>query len=379
MVSPAEGGAIFLFKDRARRSRSVSGLLYFVLPTGECNLNCAYCGGSFPKERVPWSVGYGLHHLKGFLGHDPDPTVAFYGGEPLLNSGFIEEVMGAVRARYVIQTNGTLIDRLSPECWSRMDAVLLSIDGRRETTDFYRGAGVYGKVERAAKALREWGFRGDLIARMAVSERTDIYRDVIHLIGSGLFDHVHWQLDVGWSQGWEDFDRWCSESYKPGIRRLARTWEAAMEGGRILGLVPFLGILKRIREGGPLPPCGSGSEAFAIMPDGVIRACPISFDTGWAASGDVRTDTPATITRCGITGECLLCGYLRVCGGRCLYMNRERLWGEEGFRKVCDLTKYIIDEVGGLRDSVERLAREGRIDARGLDYPPYNNSTEIIP
>ena len=72
--------------------------------------------------------------------------------------------------RFVIQTNGTLTDRLPRDYWLRMDATLLSIDGIEEVTDKHRGKGVYKKVVEAARKLREMGYEGDLVARMTLTE-----------------------------------------------------------------------------------------------------------------------------------------------------------------------------------------------------------------
>jgi len=354
-------------------------VLHFVLTTGKCNLRCSYCGGSFPQHAVPFEIKYDLAHLKRFIEADPDPILAFYGGEPLINANAIARIMDMVKARFVIQTNGTLVDALDPKYWRRMDAVLISIDGTEKTTDGYRGSGVYRRVMRSVAWLMEHGFKGDLVARMAVSEKTDLYEDVMHLVDLGTFDHIHWQLDVGWSDAWTDFDEWVEADYKPGIRRLVSRFREGLAEGRVLGIVPIIGILKRLRKGGSCPPCGSGTDSFAIMPDGTIRACPISYDAEWAIAGDIKLSTIGTLSKKGILGDCLECDYLRGCGGRCLYMNRERLWGIEGFRKVCAVTKYTIDEVSTLIEGVEEAKRYKLIDPDLLDYPPFNNSTEIVP
>ncbi|MCD6095876.1 MAG: radical SAM protein, partial [Thermoprotei archaeon] len=117
-------------------------MLYFIITTGRCNLKCRYCGGSFPPELVPWEIQYDIEELNSFISQDPDAIIAFYGGEPLLNAKFIEEVMDYVQAkRFVIQTNGLLFKKLKKNYWLRMDAVLLSIDGPEEITDYNRGKG----------------------------------------------------------------------------------------------------------------------------------------------------------------------------------------------------------------------------------------------
>jgi len=357
-------------------------LLYIVLTTGQCNLKCKYCGGSFPKELVPWEVQYSVKDLFNFISEDRDAIIAFYGGEPLLNPEFIEEVVKKIPAkRFVIQTNGLLIENLKPEIWRRMDAVLLSIDGRREITDFYRSKRVYDRVLKAAHKLRVMGFKGDLIARMTVSEKSDVFLDVKHLIELNLFHHVHWQLDVIWSDSWVDFDGWVSSSYKPGISKLVDLWLRCMERGEVLGIVPFQGVMKAILQGGiGSPPCGSGRNAFAISTDGRILACPIAVDVGWAFLGYIWQTKPKELRNSDLIGEpCVSCDFFKYCGGRCLYAYKERLWGEEGFRKVCEITKYMISKLLKVSLKVRQLIEAGIIDLKQVLYPEFNNTTEIIP
>jgi putative peptide-modifying radical SAM enzyme len=256
--------------------------------------------------------------------------------------------------------------------------VLLSLDGREGLTDHYRGKGVYAAAINAGNELKAQGYKGDLIARMAVSERSDIFKEVTHLCGLNLFDHIHWQLDAGWSESWTDFSDWAERSYKPGILELLDFWISALERGEVLGIVPFLGILKRLREGGPTPPCGSGSESYAVLPNGRVTACPIAYDASWAylgKLGEIRKPLP----QIGVTGDCTDCGLLRVCGGRCLYFNREGLWGLEGFRKVCDITKFTIGAISNAEGRAMEAVRKSGLSLEALDYPKYNNSTEIIP
>jgi len=354
-------------------------LLYFVLSTGECNLRCSYCGGSFPRDRVGREIEYDPSDLNGLLAGDGDATVAFYGGEPLMNAAFVEDVMDTVHAkRFVIQTNGLLMHRLRKRYWMGMGAVLLSLDGREEVTDYYRGRGVYAQAIKAGRDLKAIGYKGDLIARMAVSECSDIFKEVVHLSSLKLFDHIHWQIDAGWSDSWTNFDDWAERSYKPGILRLVDFWVSALSHGEVVGLVPFLGILKRLREGGPNPPCGSGSESYSVLPNGRVIACPIAYDAPWADVGKLE-NIRKPLPRIGVYGECLDCKLFPICGGRCLYFNREGFWGSDGFRKVCEITKFTIEAVSQAeRRAVDALRRAG-LPRESLNYPKFNNSTEIIP
>jgi len=357
-------------------------MLLIVYTTGQCNLRCRYCGGSFPPNVVPWRIEYPVKLLVDFVSRVDNPIICFYGGEPLLNPRFIEKVMDEIEdAKYVIQTNGLLVDALRREYWARFDTVLLSIDGREEVTDYYRGRGVYRAVLRATHKLREYGFKGDLVARMVVSEKSDVFKEVYHLYSLKVFDHIHWQLDVVWSDRWKDFDKWVRESYKPGLEKLVNWWINMVKGGTVPGIAPFQALTYSMLTGKnlPSPPCESGVNSFTILPDGRIIACPIAVYEKWAEVGQLGVDSPKTVKRVEIEEPCISCPYFKLCGGRCLYAYKERLWGEEGFRKICNLTIYLINLLKQRLNEVREALNNGLIELEDLNYPKYNNSVEIIP
>ncbi len=357
-------------------------MLYIVFTTGACNLRCSYCGGTFDPHLVPWWPTYEIDDLVELIERDEEAVVAFYGGEPLLNPWFMEDVIRRLRGkvRFVLQTNGTLIRRVKPIIPLEMDAILLSIDGIEEVTDKYRGKGVYKVVLDAARYLREMGFKGDMIARMTATEDTDIYRDVMHLFNLGLFDHVHWQLNVVWSERW-GFEGWADGSYLHGVERLAELWVSRIEEGSVLGIAPFQGIIKRYLDGGPNPPCGAGSDAVAISTDGRILACPIALEEGWAVLGRLgETKEIWPVERYPEIREgCGGCSYFRICGGRCLYTFKERLWGREGFDTICRVTRRTIDTILGRLNRIWKAVESGLVSWEEISYPKFNNTVEIIP
>mgnify|MGYP001770764113 FL=1 len=309
---------------------------------------------------------------------DPDPSGASSGGEPLLNRKFVERVVRALRgrAKLVIQTNGLLVRSVDPEVLLSFDTILLSVDGVEEVTDAHRGKGVYARVMDAARYLRRLGYQGDLVARMTATPDTDIYRDVEHLLSTGLFDHVHWQLDVIWSERW-DFAGWADRSYLPGLDALAEEWVRGIESGRVLGIAPFQGIVMRHVVGGPDPPCGAGANSVAVSTDGRILACPIAVQEKWAELG--RLGSGFSLRDYRIGPACSRCEYYRECGGRCLYSFMERLWGEEGQEEVCRVTRETIRIVLSRFDRIERAVESGALRWEDIFYPKFNNTVEIIP
>lgn len=102
--------------------------------------------------------------------------------------------------KFVLQTNGTKLNRTPTAVVNKMDTILISVDGGEKVTDTNRGAGTWRQAIDNGYLIRKNGFKGDLIARMTVSHVSgDIYQDVKDLFDLGIFDHVHWQLDAQWS------------------------------------------------------------------------------------------------------------------------------------------------------------------------------------
>ncbi|MEM3573428.1 MAG: TIGR04084 family radical SAM/SPASM domain-containing protein [Nitrososphaeria archaeon] len=354
-------------------------MLYIIYTTGKCNLNCKYCGGSFSKEKMPWEIKYKFDDLKRLLKKDRECYICFYGGEPLLNQIFIKKVIKEIPAKkFVLQTNGLLINDTEFELLNKFDVILLSIDGVKEITDMYRGKGVYDRILENARLLKKKGFKGDLVARMTLTEEGNIYRDVLHLLSTGLFDHIHWQLNVVWSERWKNFEGWVKNNYLPNLEKLLNFWFKKMQEKTILGIAPFQGIFKRNLYGGTMPPCGSGIDSVTVTTDGRILSCPIAVEEKWAVlSEDLKSfRKPEKIL---IEEPCRSCFVSRECGGRCLYAYMEKFWGETGFKEICKLNIWLIERIRELKPKIIEMAKTGKIQLDNLIYPTYNNSIEIIP
>ncbi|ABO08793.1 radical SAM/SPASM domain-containing protein [Pyrobaculum calidifontis] len=356
-------------------------MLWFLLTTGACNLRCNYCGGSFSQKHSPWRPTVSPGDVVKFIAErDSSPTVFFYGGEPLLNVDYIVQVMEALpHARFGIQTNGTLVKRLPPEVWRRFSTVLLSIDGPPEVTDYYRGPGVYKRVVEALRWLKgEVGCGCKVIARMAVTRRSDIYRDVTHLLSLG-FDAVHWQLNVVWTDEWgpREFLKWSHSTYLPGVAKLRDLFLGEAERGRVLGIIPILGIYRALLvKPYDWVPCGAGRHSFAINTDGRVLHCPIAVSEKWATAGNIKVGIVNTPR---LSEKCLRCEYRHVCGGRCLYTHYEQYWGEEGFDAVCQVTKATIRLLEEGAPRLKSLMERGVVRREDLNYDPLADSTEVIP
>jgi sulfatase maturation enzyme AslB (radical SAM superfamily) len=173
-------------------------------------------------------------------------VLTFYGGEPLLKMNLIRRIMDdAPVLRFRVQTNGLLIDQLEPEYIKRFSTIFVSIDGWKGITDANRGVGTYRRVMKNIKKILDYGFTGEIIARMTVNEDTDIFDAVTYLADNpdNLFSSIHWQMDANFSDdfSYRRFSSWVREEYNPGIISLAKTWvKRIRKSGRVPRWYPFL-------------------------------------------------------------------------------------------------------------------------------------------
>lgn len=76
---------------------------------------------------------------------------------------------------------------------------------------------------------------------------------------------------------------------------------------------------------------------------------------------------------------CVSCDIFHECGGRCLYANQTKWWGEEGFLEVCKTIRHLMNEMHRVLPSVQKVIDDGFFTVEDFHYPAYNNSIEVIP
>ena len=116
-----------------------------------CNLQCRYCDTEnapgthlmcnveiapgarrFREIMNPVEAHELAAYINEFLQAVPHQAVSFTGGEPLLQSGFLRELLPLVNCRRFLETNGTLPDRLS-EVLPLVDIISMDIKLPGET------------------------------------------------------------------------------------------------------------------------------------------------------------------------------------------------------------------------------------------------------
>jgi uncharacterized protein len=374
--------------------------MYFhLILTDECNLCCKYCRAKafenleesegeralIIDETLPVELDFDLDLLYEFLKKDPAATLTFYGGEPLLRADLIERIVQESPVqRFMMQTNGLLLDRLPPEIIRRFTTILISIDGRKELTDANRGKGVYERVMENIRNIRANGYTGEVIARMTVTETTDI-EDAVRFLASNpdySFTSIHWQIDANFTRDFplRRFSEWVQGSYNPGIRSLIRFWVDHMESaGKVLRWYPFLDPMEdlllnrrsRLR-------CGSGYANYSIMTDGSIGPCPIMLGMSRYYVGHISRSHPLALDLIPVGGECMDCRIYDFCGGRCLYSNITQPWGETERRLVCGTVENLHEALFEALPQVKMLIDKGLISLQDFRHEKFNGC-EIIP
>ncbi len=373
-------------------------MFFQVVLTTKCNLQCRYCFGESLEDfnedfndfhvdyALPRKADYNFDSLAKFCREDPDCVLTFYGGEPLLCIDEVRQIMDLAEPQhFIIQTNGLFLDRLKPEYVNRFHTILVSLDGDKELTDYYRGKGTFRKVFDNLKLIVQNGFRGELIARMTVMEQTDIYRQVTWLVDNTEFpfSSVHWQLNAGfWANDYarRGFKRWSTESYVPGVWRLARFWVDHMEAKRaVLRLYPLLGVANSLlsNENANLR-CGSGWINYTIQTDGSIIPCPVMWGMKKYYLGHISNADPLRLKKIFVGESCTECDVFNVCGGRCLYANITKRWSADAYAVVCNTVKELVKALRTEIPRINKLIYNGKLQLSDFDFMKYNGC-EIIP
>jgi putative peptide-modifying radical SAM enzyme len=374
-------------------------LNFYVTLTTDCNLKCKYCyekscedfGSDFHGLEIdyslPRSITYSVQALRDFLLEDPNPLLVFYGGEPLLQIPKMKAIMDAIpAARFVLQTNGLLLDRLDSEYVKKLNSIFASLDGDETISDHYRGRGTYRRVARNLKIIRDRGFKGEIVARMTVGEETEIDNQVLALVENEdlPISSVHWQLDaLFWQNDFpkRHFSTWANESYNPRLRKLIDVWlERMREDGEVWKLYPLVGVMQSmLLDDSSALRCGAGWSLFNIQTDGNITPCPVMAGLKDFYIGNIREKrTNSLEQKMSFSEPCTECAIYSLCGGRCLYANVTKLWGKEGFDQVCGTVRNMINALHEILPEVKKLISDGRIHFSDFQYEKCNGC-EIIP
>ncbi|MDR2501625.1 MAG: thioether cross-link-forming SCIFF peptide maturase [Oscillospiraceae bacterium] len=306
-----------------------------------CNLRCDYCfagQGEYRGEAALMSAPVARRAIDFLVensGSKRNLEVDFFGGEPLLNFGVIEETVAYARSletghnktfRFTLTTNGVLLDDgVTDFCNREISNVVLSLDGRREIHDARRRSGARGSYDLILPKLLRFrekrGARSYYVRGTYTAANLDFARDIFHI------------ADLGFTE----------LAMEPAV--LPRDHPLAIRDGHLPALYEQYEILalemaKRAREGrefrfyhymldfenGPCLPkrlggCGSGTEYFAVAPEGTLYPCHQLVGETEYAAGDifsgVRADFLFRRECVARREECQSCWAKLYCAGGC--------------------------------------------------------------
>lgn len=369
-------------------------MLYFVLLTNACNLKCKYCFEKafedsdieFPEEidEMNNEIKFSPNDIKKFIKNDKKPYLIFYGGEPTLRIDFMRKIIDKLKdtnARYIIQTNGILLDKIGKKYLTRFESIFVSLDGSKEITDKNRENGTYDKIIQNISKIRKEGYKKEITGRMVILEQ-NIYKEVLHLLKTKKFNAIHWQIDANfWFNDYKtrNFQNWLTNNYKPNLKKLVNYWCNQMKKGKILKLYPFIGIMQNILNKTPTKlMCGAGYGNIAIQTNGKIIPCPIMAGMKNYYLGYIKRPKNKIKEFVFIPNRCKKCNYLDLCGTRCLYSNIVNPWPEKEVKLVCESTKYLINLLKAKEKGIKKLIDQHIIYIKDFNYLKYNGA-EIIP
>lgn len=355
--------------------------------TLKCNLRCSYCteadGGSLGTQG---DVTYSIDALKTFVkthARQKEVVVTFYGGEPTLNPGFIDDVIEALPvARFQLQTNGTLMDNISTETLGKFSNILISVDGGELATDIYRGDGVFHQVTGAVEDMRPH-VDGTITARMTWSGSNIEVQDFIDLAST--FDYVYWQFVQA-----QDFYSPQQVTKKKAV--LEELVNLFFTSDKFIPLIPIMGIVRNklyphraIEMYNGQTQCRAATHLLNITPDGGIYPCPDLTHDQSLRCGDVTTNTLGeNMMKSTADMPCSTCEAFSYCRQNCLknlhvaYTQKNTSFRVNITEPICELVRFL----GRLVDRHDIEAWYGRqspsVKQQILACPVYEY-VEIMP
>ncbi|MDR0916612.1 MAG: thioether cross-link-forming SCIFF peptide maturase [Oscillospiraceae bacterium] len=307
-----------------------------------CNLRCDYCfagQGQYHGEVQLMTADTARRAIDFLIAHSGDRRnleVDFFGGEPLLNFDVVRETVAYARSleslhgklfRFTLTTNGVLLDdAVTDFCNAEIANVVLSLDGRRETNDARRktpdGGGSYDTiVPKFQRFAERRGDRGYYLRGTYTRENTDFVDDILHMADLGFTELAMEPAVLP-----RDHKLALQASDMPQLfaqyERLAREMARRDDEGRGFTFYHYMLDL----ENGPCAVkrargCGSGSEYFAVAPDGTLYPCHQLVGEPQFVSGDVSGGVKSgfTFRRRDLNerAECRDCWAKLWCAGGC--------------------------------------------------------------
>ncbi len=357
-----------------------------IYATYKCNLKCTYCcreaqeGIHERSSQIEWTLEDMERFCQTWL-KDRHIYITWNGGEPTLNEKLIHAFMTKFKDwEYQMQTNGTLLHRLSQYSVEHLENLLCSNDGLRCHTERYRGKGVFDRILRQVAKLKERGYRGTVTSRMTFVTDDLTARDVLHLITEYGYDYVFWQLP---DDNLELLTDQYMENASRFFREIVDIW---FQAEKLLKFIPVMGAVRgvlwpelRDKEYCGQTQCRVSTNILNLLPNGDIYPCPQLTDKPALYMGNVRENIlyPSRLQR--IPGmDCFDCDVFDLCRTRCMYQ-KYKVYVEGNdyeraiMKKHCELAKTFLGYIKehDCQAKVESLAEEEYLEVKYSKHYKY--------
>ena len=325
-----------------------------LLTTLKCNLKCTYCSlGVGEVLGSQTELKYDIDQLAAFVERHlagKEVYVTFYGGEPTLNLEMMQAVMQRFPAfRFQLQTNGTLLDNLPDWVLHKLSNVLVSIDGGEETTDGYRGRGIWRQVVKNVEHARS-RVGGTVTARVTWGNPATTFEELDDLAET--FDYLYWQFVAD-----EFYDGDSLVRRQAVLVRLIDKFFKRTD--KLYPLIPVMGMVRNK----VLP--GRASELYAgrtqcrvsthllnVMPDGRIFPCPDMMYVPAMQMGEIQGNwLRKSPLQPHPDMPCSTCEAFAWCRGNCMknlylgYVKKDERYRGNVVDPICELVRFMGREI----------------------------------
>ncbi|ODM27227.1 radical SAM protein [Acetivibrio mesophilus] len=166
--------------------------------TRRCNLRCKYCYEGIEKRNLDFSkenIGKLIDFIRCSSINEPELTINFHGGEPLLRLDIIKAICDRLNefdipARYSLTTNALLLNESIISTIMEYKIYLsISLDGDKVSNDSNRidmfGNGTYERVVKNAQRVAEMGLNPRIRMTVTPNNVHSFYYNIEHLLELG--------------------------------------------------------------------------------------------------------------------------------------------------------------------------------------------------
>lgn len=340
---------------------------YFIYMTNDCNLHCQYCSVLLDckKANLPITPKYTNEELALFIRRTQQRTgenevnIYFFGGEPSLEYSMIIKLIDQMeellprnyKVKYILHTNGLLLNTIPRELRNRLSLIMHSINYEK-IPKYNLSKSYFSTIINNAVMIKK-STNTPMIARLTITEQTSLYTVVLQVLN--YYDLVYWQIEN--CNQFKSFPVFY-DTYTFELGLTFDYWLQHLNHGYMIKLVPFMAALKFMLF--PDRPdtefaCGYSRSMVYVQTDGSCYSCSDNVESKVHHIGDISSGVRLeniSLKRF----RCRNCSYRRLCMGRCGRMHLE--FTEDHVSEYCKLNQYMFSLFIQHRSELENILKK---------------------